>query len=158
MADVLAHPHGLSGRLRALRAGWRLLADIVSQARSVSDIFENKDTGTGAISDPGGRASGWVEVILDEHGKAVLRSRRTRLGLPAGTRDQVTVRLERTGDGRVHVYVDTDHVGTLAPADGRRYLAAMAAPPDHLPGRLLTLGLATITADSEPALRIAPHK
>lgn len=108
MADVLAHPHRLSARLRALRGEWRVLAEIVSHARSVSDIFEGKDTGTGAISDSGGRPPGWVEVILDDHGKAVLRSRRTRLGLPAGTRDQVAVRLERTGHGPVDAYVDTE--------------------------------------------------
>lgn len=96
-ADVLAHPHGLSSKVRMLRFGWRMLASIASESDALSDLFEGRNAGQGAISDPAARMSGWVEVILDDHGKAVLRSRRKRLGLTEAARDQVAVRLEHSG-------------------------------------------------------------
>jgi hypothetical protein len=157
-AGVLAHPRGLLGQVRVLRFGVTAVAEWVAASDALSDFLSNH--GVGAIKDPADPTSTWVDVILDEDGKGVLRSRRERLSLPAGARDQVAVRLQRvetaTSGTVVAAYVDEFRVGALPRRDGRRYLAAIAAGAERGERRLLTLGLSTAAQDGQPRLRIAP--
>jgi hypothetical protein len=157
-ADVLAHPRGLRGQVAAVRYMLRWLAELHSASSKLTDSFA--DAGVGAIKDPADRTSAWVDVLLDDDGKGVLRARRARLALPAGTRDQVAVRLQTvenaTSGGVVAASVDELRVGALTHKDGLRYLPAIAAGRQRGERGLLTLGLSTMTPDAEPRLRIAP--
>jgi hypothetical protein len=160
-ADVLAHPRSpraLTGYARMMRFGLRTLAEMVSSSDALSDFLT--DHGVGAIKDPADQTSAWVDVLLDDDGKGVLRLRRERLSLPAGARDQVAVRLQRvetgTTGGVVAAYVDELRVGTLTRKDSVRYLPAVAAGRERGERGLLTLGLSTVERDAQPRLRIAP--
>jgi len=159
-ADVLARPRGLPGQLRMLRFGLRALTATASEANAISRILSGADPGIGAIKDPADPASSWADVILDGEGKSALRTRRERLGLLTGVRDQVTVRLERIDTGSsgssVAAYVDEHRVGTLAHTDGLRYLPAISAGRERGERGLLTLGLSTVEHDGRLRLRIAP--
>lgn len=158
-ADVLARPRGLLGHLRMLRFGVRALAAMASAASAISDVLEGADPGVGAVSDPAERPSAWVDVILDDDGRSALRSRRARLGLLAGARDQMAVRLEQHESPRsdivVYAYVDADRVGTLVREDGVRYVPAISAARARGGRGLLTLGISTVEQDAQPRLRIA---
>src|SRR5215467_10776492 len=95
-ADVLARPRGVSGPMRMMRLALRTLTSMASAAAAMSDMLSGADPGLGAIKDPADRTSAWVDVVLDDEGRATLRSRRARLGLQASVGDQVAVRLERS--------------------------------------------------------------
>jgi hypothetical protein len=156
-ADVLAHPHGLPGKVAGLRFFLRFLAEVSAASDALSDFLTNQ--GVGAIKDPADRTSAWVDVLLDDDGNGVLLSRRARLGLPAGARDQVAVRLQRVepaaARGVIAAYVDEFRVGTLTRRDGARYLPAISAARERGERGLLTLGLSTVEHDGQPRLRIA---
>lgn len=160
-ADVLAHPRGPRGLLsqaRMLRFGMRTLAEMAAASTALSDVLAER--GVRATKDPADRMSAWVDVLLDEDGQGVLRSRRERLSLPADARDQVAVRLQRVETAPsgtvVAAYVDELRVGTLTRKDGLRYLPAIAAGRERGERGLLTLGLSTVAHDAQPRLRIAP--
>ena len=157
-ADILAHPRGLRSQVAALRFVLRALAAWHSASSRLTESFA--DTGFGAIKDPADRTSAWVDVLLDDDGKSVLRSRRARLGLRADARDQVAVRLQpvetAASGGVVAASVDELRVGTLTHKDGLRYLPAIAAGRERGERGLLTLGLCTMDHDAQPRLRIAP--
>jgi hypothetical protein len=159
-ADVLTRPRGLFGHARTVRFGLRPAPGMASGAGWIADILAAGEAGAGPIKDPADRTSGWVDVLLDDGGKTVLRSRRERLSLPADARDQVAVRLQRvetaTSASVVAAYVDEFRVGTLTRKDGVPYLPAIAAGRERGERGLLTLGLSTMTSDAEPRLRIAP--
>jgi hypothetical protein len=158
-ADVLARPRGLRGRVNVLRYLLRTLAEVAAASNALSEMLTGAHPGAGAIKDPADRTSAWVDVILDENGTSTLRSRRERLGLAAGVRDQVTVRLERAGTATsgalVAAYVDEHRVGTLTRRDGSRYLPALSAAQERGERGLLTLGLSSVEPDAQPRLRIA---
>lgn len=157
-ADVLAQPRGLRGQAAALRYFLLSLAEVHAASGTLTDSFAA--AGVGAIKDLADRTAAWVDVILDEDGKGVLRSRRERLSMPTDGRDQVAVRLRRveaaTSDSVVAAYVDELRVGTLMREDGVQYRSAIAAARERGERGLLTLGLATIADDAQPRLRIAP--
>ena len=157
-AEVLAHPRGLRGQMAAVRFFLRSLAELDAASRKLSDSFAA--TGVGAIKDPADRTAVWVDVILDDDGKTVLRARRARLSLPADARDQVAVRLQpvetATSGSVVVVAVDELRVGTLTDKDGLRYLPAIAAGRERGERTLLTLGLSTVERDGQLRLRITP--
>lgn len=156
-AAVEAHPRGLIGQLRGLRFLLAIIAAAAADSDDVNDILSGSKPGAGPIKDPSDPTSAWVDVILDDNGKRALFTRRARLGLMAGVRDQVAVRLERREDSRssIDAYIDDDRVGTLRHRDGSRYLPAIYAARQRGERGLLTLGIATAKDDAEPRLRIA---
>jgi hypothetical protein len=158
-ADALARPVGLHGQVAVLRYFLRALAETASASNALSEMLTGAHPGAGAIKDPADRTSAWAEVILDENGTTTLRSRRERLGLPSGVRDQVAVRLERAGtatsDELVGAYVDEYQVGTLTRRDGLRYLPAISAALQRGERGLLVLGLSSVEPDASLRLRIA---
>jgi hypothetical protein len=161
-AAVIAHPSGILGQARMLRYGVRALANLVVQVGRLSKVFEGAEviqdrSGTPQHFFMPGQATGWVDVLVDEPGRQILRAQARTRESEERDRDIVPLRLDyngmRSSGPVVDVYIDRDHVGTLASEDGTRYLRAISAARAR-GGSLTTTGVLTVSEDGV-RLRIA---
>jgi hypothetical protein len=133
-AGIVAHPGGLLGQVRGIRFGLRALIDMATQMGRLSNLFDEpdvvKDNTAGYFFVPD-QTSGWVDVVVDDEGQALLRSRASGRVLEQGGRDMVPVKLEpgepNMPGPAVNVYVEGRRVGMLADDDAGRYLPAISA-------------------------------